>query len=400
MDKINELRAKKAHIITESRALLDSVEAEKRELSTEERASYDAMFVEIDKVNQSIKDEERLALEEAELRGFSSAPQKSKAEAQKSPEERKVEAFRRYLVTGNASEYRALSNDADASGGYLHTAEDFVARLIKGIDNKVFVRGFATVLPVTNSDTLGAPTLDTDVTDPTWTTEIAAPNEDTDMAFGRRSLQPEQLSKLIKISMKLLKTSAIPVEQLIADRLAYKFAVAQENNYLNGDGDAKPLGIFEAAALGCIPTTQDEATGNTASAITADGLINAKYKLKAQYRGSARWIFHRDLMKMISKLKDGEGQYLWRPGMIEGSPDMILGIPVDESEYAPKTIGSGAYVGALCNWSNYWIAELQGVEMQRLSELYAGTSQIGFIGRMYADGAPVVGESFVRVKLG
>mgnify|MGYP001328656289 CR=1 FL=1 len=54
----------------------------------------------------------------------------------------------------------------------------------------------------------------------------------------------------------------------------------------------------------------------------------------------------------------------------------------------------------LCNWSNYWIAELQGVELQRLVELYAGTSQIGFIGRMYADGAPVLSESFVRVTLG
>ncbi|NCC68531.1 MAG: phage major capsid protein, partial [Clostridia bacterium] len=316
------------------------------------------------------------------------------------PEERKAVAFRNYLISGNSAEYRALANDSDAAGGYLHAAEQFVGRLIKGIDNRVFIRQLATILPVTSADSLGAPTLDADISDPTWTTEIAAPSEDSTMAFGKRNLQPEQLSKIIKVSMKLLKTSALPIEQIIAERLAYKFAVAQENNFLNGDGDGKPLGIFDAAGAGCIPTTQDEATGNTAAAVTADGLINAKYMLKAQYRGSARWIFHRDLMKMISKLKDGEGQYLWRPGMTDGAPDMILGIPVDESEYAPKTIGTGLYVGALCNWSNYWIAELQGVEMQRLNELYSGTSQIGFIGRMYADGAPVVGESFVRVTLG
>ncbi len=86
--------------------------------------------------------------------------------------------------------------------------------------------------------------------------------------------------------------------------------------------------------------------------------------------------------------------------MILGTPDTILGLPVDESEYAPNTFTTTLYVGALCNWSNYWIAELQGVEMQRLNELYAGTSQIGFIGRMYVDGAPVLAESFVRVKLG
>jgi HK97 family phage major capsid protein len=86
--------------------------------------------------------------------------------------------------------------------------------------------------------------------------------------------------------------------------------------------------------------------------------------------------------------------------MLMNEPDMLLGHPVDESEYVPNTFTTGLYVGALCNWSNYWIAELQGVELQRLVELYAGTSQIGFIGRMYADGAPVLAESFVRVKLG
>ena len=86
--------------------------------------------------------------------------------------------------------------------------------------------------------------------------------------------------------------------------------------------------------------------------------------------------------------------------MLMNEPDMLLGHPVDESEYLPNTFTTTLYVGALCNWSNYWIAELQGVELQRLVELYAGTSQIGFIGRMYADGAPVLSESFVRVKLG
>ena len=80
-------------------------------------------------------------------------------------------------------------------------------------------------MAVTSADSLGMPSLDTDLTDPTWTTEIAAPSEDTTMVFGRRELKPIQLSKLIKVSMKLLLTSALPVEGIIADRLAYKFAI-------------------------------------------------------------------------------------------------------------------------------------------------------------------------------
>jgi len=393
---IRELMEKRATLVAEARKLLDLAEAEKRELTAEERAQYDKTFDEARALGDKIQREQELREEERRLAEAGRLEPEGKKE---NPEERKLQAFRNFLVNGNAAEYRALANDSDASGGFLHAAEQFVARLIKGLDNRVFVRQYATILPVTGSDTLGVPTLTADPADPTWTTEIAAPSEDSTMAFGRRSLQPEQLSKLIKISMKLLRTSALPIENLVADRLAYKFAVAQENAFLNGDGDGEPLGIFTASANG-INTDRDVSTGNTDTAVTADGLTEAKYALKAQYRGSARWIFHRDGVKKISKLKDGEGQYLWRPGITVGEPDILMGLPVDESEYVPTTWTTGLYVGALCNWSNYWIAELQGVELQRLVELYAGTSQIGFIGRMYADGAPVLAESFVRVKLG
>ena len=389
-----EMMRKRAALVAEARGLLDVAENEKRDMSAEEREQYDKIFGDARALGEKITREQELKEEE---RKFAEA---ARPEGPVAPmEERKLQAFRNFLVNGNAAEYRALANDSDATGGFLHAAEQFVARLIKGLDNRVFVRQYATVLPVTGSDTLGVPTLTADPADPTWTTEIAAPSEDSTMAFGRRSLQPEQLSKLIKISMKLLRTSALPIENLVADRLAYKFAVAQENAFLNGDGDGEPLGIFTLDANG-INTDRDVSTGNSDTAVTADGLTEAKYALKAQYRGSARWIFHRDGVKKISKLKDGEGQYLWRPGITVGEPDILMGLPVDESEYVPTTWTTGLYVGALCNWSNYWIAELQGVELQRLVELYAGTSQIGFIGRMYADGAPVLAESFVRVKLG
>jgi len=393
---IREMMEARATMVAAARKLIDTAEAEKRELTAEERAQYDKTFDEARALGDKIQREQELREEERRLAEAGRLEPEGKKE---NPEERKLQAFRNFLVNGNAAEYRALANDSDASGGFLHAAEQFVARLIKGLDNRVFVRQYATILPVTGSDTLGVPTLTADPSDPTWTTEIAAPSEDSTMAFGRRSLQPEQLSKLIKISMKLLRTSALPIENLVADRLAYKFAVAQENAFLNGDGDGEPLGIFTANDDG-IKTDRDVSTGNSDTAVTADGLTEAKYALKAQYRGSARWIFHRDGVKKISKLKDGEGQYLWRPGITVGEPDILMGLPVDESEYVPTTWTTGLYVGALCNWSNYWIAELQGVELQRLVELYAGTSQIGFIGRMYADGAPVLAESFVRVKLG
>ena len=397
MKNINELKQKRAAAIAGMREILDKAEGEKRDLSAEEKTQCDAMLAESRRLGDDIKREEELR--EAE-RTIAEEQRKSEEGAKGGKrDDPRIVAFRNFLLTGNPSEYRALANDSDASGGYLHAPEQFVAQLIKGLDNQTFVRSHATVIPVTSSDSLGAPTLDADPSDPTWTTEIAEISEDSTMAFGHRALKPEQLSKLIKVSMKLLRTSVLPVESIVSDRLAYKFGIAQENAFLNGDGDGEPLGIFTASSDG-VPTSRDVSADNTSTALTADGLINAKFALKAQYRNKCRWIFHRDAMKAISKLKDGEGQYIWRAGLVMGEPDMLLGFPVDESEYVPNTFTSGLYVGALCNWEYYWIADLQGVEMQRLNELYARNSQIGFIGRMYTDGQPVLSEAFVRVKLG
>ena len=86
--------------------------------------------------------------------------------------------------------------------------------------------------------------------------------------------------------------------------------------------------------------------------------------------------------------------------MRAGEPDRLLNLPVMMSEYAPSTLTASQYVGALGDFSNYWIADALDMQIQRLVELYAETNQTGFIGRMESDGMPVLAEAFVRVKLG
>lgn len=397
-EKVLEMRAKRAGLVTEARAVLDAAEAEKRELSAEERQKYDKIVEDARALKDKAEREERQIALESEVRGLEQQP--GAGVQQETPEERTNKAFRSYLMTGNTTELRSLVSGVDAKGGYLHAPEQYMAELLKAIDNTVFVRQFARVLSVTTADSLGIPTLATDLSDTAWSSEIAAVPEDTSMTFGKRELKPELLSKLVKVSMKLLRTSAIPIEALILERLAYKFSVAQEYAYLNGTGTGQPLGVFTASANG-IPAARDVSAGNTATALTADGLINAKFSLKQQYRTrqSVRWCLHRDIVSDIVKFKDNNGQYIWRPGIEMGQPDRLLNIPIDESEYAPSVKTTGLYVGILADWSYYWVAELMGLEIQRLNELYAGTSQVGFIGRQYVDGAPVLAEAFARVKL-
>lgn len=423
MNKILELKQQRAQLIAEARALLDKAHTEGRELSAEERTSWDAAMADEVKLQARIDQEERTARAEATLGQFASAAQEDtrggagghrflarslqalndggaeSAEwrgllATTKPEYRRGWAARLF-----AGEQRALQVDLDTAGGFLVTPLQVVDALIKAIDDMVFVRQHATVLAVPNADSLGVPTLDNDPADADWTAELGTGSEDSSMSFGRRELHPHPVAKRLRISRTLLRK--VPnAETLAMQRLGYKFGITQEKGFLTGNGAGQPLGVFTASSQG-ISTARDVTTGNTTTAITMAGLINAKYALKAAYWPRARWIFHRDAVKQIALLRegDGTGQFLWYPSVRDGEPDRLLGLPMDVSEYAPNTFTTGLYAGILGDFSNYWIADSLQLEMQRLVELYAATNQVALIGRMESDGMPVLEEAFVRVKL-
>jgi HK97 family phage major capsid protein len=329
------------------------------------------------------------------------------------PEYREV--FNHYLVDGEKALHsrlaqRAIQADSDIVGGYLVAPQEFIAKLIKFVNNYVFVRQKGTVYTVKSAQSLGAPSLDNDISDATWTSELDTGNEDTQMTFGKRELTPHPLAKRIKVSNKLLRLGNVASvasadgsgvtggpESLVRDRLGYKFAVAEENAFLTGTGANQPLGMFTASTLG-IDTSRDITTAN-AGTLVGDDLISAKYNQKIQYWPRLEWIFHRNVLQTIRKLKDSYGQYLWVPGGFGGEADTLLDIPVNMSEYAPSVISSGNYVGLLGDFSFYWIADSEQLEIQRLVELYAAANQTGFIARMELDGMPVLAEAFTRIKV-
>jgi len=407
--KSRELREKRAKCIADARAILDTADAEKRELKIEEREHYDKIMLDADTLGKDIERIEKLEAAERDLdqplrehRAGRDATDPApvgelRLGAFSAPEYRK--AFSGYLRTGAIpSEYRALQADADVQGGFLVAPEQFSTSLIKFVDDLVFIRSFSDKETVLKAEKLGVATLDADPADSDWTSEIGTGSEDATMAFGKRELEPHPLAKRIKVSNKLLRVASQDVEAIILQRLAYKFAITEEKAFMTGSGAGRPLGVFTASPDG-ISTARDEATDNTATAPTFDGLINAQYKLKGAYWGRARWIFHRDVLKVVRKIKDGNGQYIWQPSVLAGQPDSLLNMPVHMSEYAPNTMTTGLYVGIVGDFMLYKIVDALTMTVQRLIELYAETNQTGFIGRLECDGMPVLEEAFVRVKL-
>jgi HK97 family phage major capsid protein len=428
-----ELMEKRANIIAQARQIVDTAGAEKRDMTDEEQANFDKAMEDASKLKGQIERIQNLEAMEAGLEQSAGEPVQRAMKPGESGsvatavQTRAAELRARYPQLDDArieaevqrerffprilpafmlrdsrglkpDEQRALQQDIQASGGYLSAPIEFVDTLIQAVDNLVYMRQWATKFQAVGSDGLGAPSLDNDPADPSWTAELAIGTEDSTMSFGNRELFPHPLAKYIKVSRKLIRT--VPnVQNMVVQRLAYKRAVTQENAFLNGHGSGQPLGVFTASDNG-IGTGQDISTGNTGTNIQFDGLYEAKYGLKQQYRARARWMFHRDGMKQIAKLKDGEARYIWQESVRVGEPDRIMGIPVWESEYVPSTFTTGKYVGILGDFSFYWIADALDMELQVLSELYAATNQVGLVDRSECDGMPVLAEAFVRVKLG
>lgn len=416
-EKILEKKKERQKLIVANRAMIDTAEEAKRAFTAEEDEQYNKRDGDIDKLEGEIQrlqkqlDRERELGEKEESENRGNEERGEKRTLAQALQDRSIEnirdteeyrnAFGGWLARGaeaiTAEEYRAMQADSDIGGGYLVAPQQMVMELLKEVDDIAVIRQYARTHQLTKAASLGVPTLDKDADDWDWTAELRTGSE-TEIEFGKRELRPHPLAKRVKISNTLLRKAAMGPEQIVRERLAYKLGITQEKAYMTGDGVQKPLGVFTASADG-ISTDRDVSTGNTGTEIMPDGLIEAKYTLKQAYWSRARWIFHRDALKQIRKLKDGNGQYIWQPGISGGAPDRILELPYTASEFAPNTFGNGLYVGILGDFRYYWIVDALDMAIQRLVELYAETNQTGFIGRYEGDGMPVLEEAFVRVKL-
>jgi hypothetical protein len=57
---------------------------------------------------------------------------------------------------------------------------------------------------------------------------------------NKRELIPHPCTKLVKVSAKLLRASALPADEVINDCLQYVFSITQEQAFLNGSGVKHP----------------------------------------------------------------------------------------------------------------------------------------------------------------
>lgn len=402
--KIKQLTEKIQKLTADMRKALDKADGENRGLTKDEEQKYSKMESDLDDFITERSRLQRLV----NTRGMNTnerlghmlgRQQRSTQNHYKDTEE--LRAVGNYFLTGYSA--RTLQKDNDAKGGFLVLAETLSNQILHDMDNMVFVRQFANIFEVNQADGVGIPIMDQDMDDISFTGEITESSLDTSMNFEKAALSPRRLVKAIKVSKNLLNLSTPDVANFIIQRGTYKLAIAEENAFLNGNGSGSnvPLGIFTTHDQG-VTADRNVSEGNTNTAITADGLLNCCFNLKAQYLQdpTTRWIFSREAIKRIRKLKDGNGQFLWVAGIGTQEPPTINGIPYIMSEYCPSTFTSGLRVGALCCLRFYGIAQYPKIGVQTLLEKYALENCNAYIFQEHVDGAPLIPEAFSMVTLG
>lgn len=396
MNQALEMRMKRGELWDRAKNFLDEHQDANGMLDAESAKEYDRMEQEIVKMGETIDRMERAEQLERELENpngemLKNAPEKTgngKKSRTATDEYRK--AFWDSMRGKNNARVRdALEEGTLSEGGYL-VPETFETKLIDALNEQNKLRAYCTTvyteygthkIPVVASKGSAA-----------WLDEEEAFTESDD-SFTQVTLSPHKVGTLMKVSEELLQDSVFDLENYIAKEYGRRIGAAQEDAFINGNGSGKPTGMLNGTGgAGTAVTTA------AADKITSDEVLDLIYGLKSVYRKNGVLLMNDSTVKVLRQMKDGQGQYIWQPGLRIGEVDRLLNHPVITSPYMPE-IGSGNKVIVFGDLSYYWVCEHKGRTFQRLNELYAANGQIGFRGMERVDGKLILTEAVKVLKM-
>lgn len=205
-----------------------------------------------------------------------------------------------------------------------------------------------------------------------WEGETVATNVRVTSQWSKKRIPVHIQSARPFATQSQIDDASINIEEWIAKKVSDKFGRSEAAAFVSGNGVNKPRGFLTysdysgtkgdgGVTLGQI----EQRVSGAAAAITTDALITLKYSLVEDLLARGTWLANRLTVAEIMKLKDGDGQYIWRPGLTEGQPSTLLGLPFRMSTSMP-TIAAGALALALADWREaYQIVDRQGITIQR-----------------------------------
>ena len=315
------------------------------------------------------KQEEQMTKMERKSSGLK-RPVLAAAETGAAPHQKAFDAYLRSgdddALRGLEMESKAMSSAVAGDGGYL--VDPQTADVIKRtLASTASIRAIANVVQVeaTSFDVL----IDHSDVGHGWATESGSVSETGTPTIDRITIPLHELSALPKASQRLLDDSAFDIEAWLAGRIADKFARAEADAFINGDGSDKPVGFLTHTIVDDASWAWDSlgyvATGVDGGFDGGEAIIDLVYALGAQYRANGTFVMNSKTAGAVRKLKDADGRFLWSDGLAAGEPARLLGYPVLIAEDMPD-IASDAMAIAFGDFNaGYTIAERPDLRVLR-----------------------------------
>ena len=379
MGKLKALKEKRATIYTSIDELRQATDG--REMTAEEQQRWDTMLSDYDKADKAVEAEERF-MDIQRKQAEQEVARRDSLLGQTVGEEYR-RAFGDYLLNGASgisSESRATIEQragiAGLSGGLIipKTLASEIEVALKAYGGMFEA---ATILNTSHGGDLILPT----VNDTSAKAAIVSEYDQSTKrapSFGSVVLKAYTYrTPIIPVSQELIQDSAFDLDALLSRLLADSFSRGVNEDLTTGSGTSKPTGIVTAATA-C--TTQA-----AAASIKLDDIIDLIKSVNSAYARNGKFMFNRNTLWELAKIKDQTGRYIWQDSTREGTPATLFGKQYVLNDDMAD-IGAGNASVLFGDLTKYNIRLVQSFRVIRLNELLAEYLSIGLFGFARVDG--------------
>lgn len=378
------LLEKKNSLIDEMESLLDKAKTEVRAFTDEEDSR-------IEEIKKEVRGLEKLIADKEEFRALSKEEIKAeKGTEEMSKEERQLEIIekeeREFIEAVRNNELRNLTAGQNGKIIPVSIASDVINKVIELCP----ILELSQVYNIAGD--LRLPKYEADGTAPI---AAAYAEEFTELAektasFSTIDLSNQIVGLLVKISKSLINRADFDVRSFIVNEIAKKIAEFLEKEMLTGSQSGKIEGAVN---------TKNAVTTATATKITTDEIIDLQMALPTVYQKNAVFVMHRDVLKEVRKLKDGQGNYILQPDFRAPFGWTILGRPVYLSDNMDKEIATGKNVILYADFNGYAVKITKNVEIQLLQEKYATQYALGIVSYVELDAKIADEQKIAKLKI-
>lgn len=377
MANYKALVEKKNDLVVRAEAILNDAETNKRELTDAEAQELAEIRDDVRKIKEALKIAEELHEEKKELKEEGEAldaracgEDKKREAEQKAKEEAETRAFDAYL-RGIVLNQRDSELDKGTNGAVIPTT----------ITNKIISKVY-NICPILERSTkynvkgkLVVPYYDEDTNSIT----VSYANEFEDLtsnvgSFDKIELDGFLAGALTLVSRSLIRNSDFNLVDFVVEKMAYAIKRFIEHELLIGT-------VGKVTGLS---TLTNGIVAGSATAITADEVVQLHDAIKDDFQANAIWIMSPATRTALRTLKSTTGYYLLNDDLSSPFGSTLLGKPVYVSDNMPN-MGAGnvaIYYGDMRGLATKFS---ENMEIEVLREKYATQHAVGVVGWLEFD---------------